>query len=323
VLGSFAPDVAKPAMTLVGDNSTVARWRNNRERQALALLLLIATAHAAAFALVYFVAVRTVRGRLVSDASLRGAISSRAAVQDTVEAVLNVVSIGSLLGALAVVVLIALVRLDRARGLVATSVLCVTNAATWILKEHVLTRPDLGLDEIAPATLNSLPSGHATAAVSAVAALVIVLPARWRLPTTLLGGGYATATALATMFAGWHRAVDCIAAFLLVGFCTVMASVILLALGRHRPEWPAAASYRWWLAAVIGSLTLGVLLSILSAINPVLTTLVGSLFAFLSSGLLIVGTLLGVLGGMLWVLQVTDGTRSGPNRGETRTRPDA
>lgn len=292
----------------------MTKWGNGRERQAVAWMLLLATADALGFTLVYFVAVRTVHGRLVSDASLRGAISSGAAVQDTVDAVLDVVSVGSLLGALAVVATIALVRLDRARGLVAMSVLCVANAASWVLKEHVLMRPDVGLDEIAPTTLNSLPSGHATAAFSAVAALLIVLPAQWRTPTALLGGIYATATALATMFAGWHRAVDSLAAFLIVGFCTVTASVILLVLGRHRPPLPTAVGYRWWVAAAVGLLAFGVLLSGLSAVNPVLTTLVGSLLAFLSSGLLIVGALLGVLAGMLWALQVTDGTRGRPVR---------
>jgi len=66
----------------------------------------------AAFVLLYYVSVRTMRGRLVSDASLRGAISSGASFQDTVAGILDVVSVGSLLGAIAVVAVIALVRLN-------------------------------------------------------------------------------------------------------------------------------------------------------------------------------------------------------------------
>jgi membrane-associated phospholipid phosphatase len=286
-----------------------------RGKNRLAGLVLVTTVEAVAFALVYFLSVHTVRGRLVSDASLRGAISSGSTVQDTVDAVLDVVSVGSLLGAVAVVALIALVRLDRVRGLAAIAVLCTANVATWFLKERLLTRPDLGLDEVAPATLNSLPSGHATAAFSAVAALLVVLPARWRAVAALLGGGYATATALATMLAGWHRAVDSIAAFLVVGICTVTVSASMLVLRVSRPQAPAGIAFRWWMASAVGTLVLGGVLSVaLAELNPVRTTVVGSLLAFLSSGLLIIGTMLAVLVSMLQALQIADGT-------EPRVRP--
>ncbi len=288
-----------------------ARSGKNR----LAGLVLAATLEALALALVYFVSVQTVRGRLVSDASLRGAISSGSGVRGTVDAVLDVVSFGSLLGAVAVVALIALIRLDRIRGLAAITVLCTANAATWFLKERLLTRPDLGLDEIAPATLNSLPSGHATAAFSAVAALLVVLPARWRAAAALLGGGYATATAFATMLAGWHRAVDSIAAFLVVGMCTVTVSAGILVLRSSRPQAPARIAFRWWMASAVGALVLGGLLSVaLAALNPVRSTVVGSLLAFLSSGLLIAGTMLAVLVSILWALGIADET-------EPRLRP--
>lgn len=281
--------------------------RNARDRRALAWPVAAATAYALAFVVVYLVSVRTERGRLVSDASLRGAIASSPAVRDTVDAVLNVVSVGSLLGAVAVIAVIALVRLDRVRGLAAIAVLCSANLATYLLKEHLLSRPDLGLDEIAPATLNSLPSGHATAAFSAVAALLLVLPAPWRAPTALLGGGYSTATALATMFAGWHRAADAVAAFLVVGFCTVTASGVLLVLGRHRPAAQAAGSLRWWVAWSAGTLALGIAVAIgLSAISLVRDTMLGSFLAFLAAGLVIVGTMLGVLVGILRSLQISD-----------------
>jgi hypothetical protein len=55
----------------------------------------IGTAYALAFVVVSVVAVRTERGRLVSDASLRGAIASSPAVRNTVDVVLNVVSVAS------------------------------------------------------------------------------------------------------------------------------------------------------------------------------------------------------------------------------------
>jgi membrane-associated phospholipid phosphatase len=153
-------------------------WRSARGREALTWLAGTATVYVVAFLLVYYVSVRTVRGRLVSDASLRGAISTGASVQDTVEGILDIVSVGSLLGAVALVAVIALLRLDRVRGLASIAVLVTANVSTWLLKDHLIARPDLGLDEVAPATLNSLPSGHTTAAFSAVAALLIVLRPR-------------------------------------------------------------------------------------------------------------------------------------------------
>lgn len=266
-----------------------------------------ASVYAAAFVLVYYVSVRTVHGRMVSDASLRGAMSSGASVQDTVEAILDVVSVGSLLGAVAVVAVIALLRLDRVRGLASIAVLGTANVSTWLLKEHLLTRPDLGLDEVAPATLNSLPSGHTTAAFSALAALLVVLPAALRVPTALLGGTFVTGTALATMFAGWHRAADTMAAFLVVGVCAMIAISLVVVFGSPRQRAAARLRWGWWVALSVGALILGGTLSLaLSALGPFRDTLPGSLLAFLSAGLLIVGTLLGVLVGMLRVLEVTD-----------------
>ena len=268
--------------------------------------------YAAAFALVYYASVRTVRGRLVSDASLRGAISSGGAVQDTVESILDLVSVGSLLGAVAVVAVIALLRLERVRGLAAIAVLGTANVSTWLLKEHLLTRPDLGLDEVAPATLNSLPSGHTTAAFSAVAALLIVLPAAARTPTALLGGGLVTATAFATMFAGWHRAADAVAAFLVVGVWTMVAIALLIVFGAAQPRTSAHPRLNWWVAPSVGALILGGTISlVVSELGPVRETTLGSLLAFLSAGLLIVGALLGVLAGMLRVLAIAEAEDEG------------
>ena len=267
----------------------------------------MATVYAVAFVLVYYVSVRTVRGRLISDASLRGAISSGASVQVTVEAILDIVSVGSLLGAVAVVAVIALLRLDRVRGLASIAVLVTANVSTWLLKEHLITRPDLGLDEVAPATLNSLPSGHTTAAFSAVAALLIVLPPAVRVPTAFLGGTFATVTALATMFAGWHRAADAMAAFLVVGVCTMVAISLVVVFDSPPPRPSARVPLGWWVALSVGALILGGTLSLgLSVLGPIRATQLGSLLAFLTAGLLIVGTLLGVLVGMLLVLEVTE-----------------
>lgn len=267
----------------------------------------MATAYAATFVLVYYISVHTVRGRVVSDASLRGALLSGASIRDRVDATLDVVSVGSLLGAVAMVAVIALIRLDRVRGLAAVGVLVTANVATRLLKDHLLVRPDLGLDEVGPSTLNSLPSGHTTAAFSAVAALLIVLPSAGRVAAALLGGGFAACISLATMFAGWHRTADAMAGFLVVGVCTMVAICVVVACGSPRRHAQAGLGLRWWVVVSAGALSLGVAVGIgLSTVAPVRDSLVGSLLAFLSAGSLIAGTVLGVLAGMLWVLQVTE-----------------
>ncbi len=274
----------------------------------------------AGFVLVYYVTVRTVQGRLFGDASLRGALVTRSALADGADRVLNVVSVASLLGAVAVVAMVALVRLERVQGLAAIGILVGANVSTLVLKGYLLERPDLGIREVAPATLNSLPSGHATAVFSAVAALLFVVPARWRYPTVLVGLVAATVTSLATMSAGWHRAGDSMAAFLLVGvwFSAAAAAVSIAETGgtgdRAGYLWPA--STRWLAVTCVGLFALGLALgAALNAAGDVRDATFGSWIAFLAGALLITGTGLVVLLGMLHMLDLID------TPGSSRVRP--
>ena len=195
------------------------KGRGNGRSDPLVRIVLVGFAFGVGFLLVYYVTVRTIQGRLFGDASLRGALLTRSALADGSDTVLNVVSVASLLGAVALVATVALIRLERVRGLAAIGLLVGANVSTFVLKRYLLERPDLGIREVSPATLNSLPSGHATAVISASAALLFVVPTRWRYPTALAGLVVGTVTALATMSAGWHRAGDSMAAFLMVGVC--------------------------------------------------------------------------------------------------------
>lgn len=276
---------------------------------------LVGLAFVVGFLLVYWATVRTLQGRLFGDASLRGALLTRSALSDGAETVLNVVSVASLLGAIALVATVALVRLERLQGLAAIGILVGGNVSTLVLKSYLLDRPDFGISEVAPATLNSLPSGHATAVFSAVVALVFVVPPRWRYPTALAGLVVATVTAVATMSAGWHRAGDSMAAFLLVGAWTaVAAGVVLVAdsrdiTGRAAFAWPASA--RWLAAILTALLTLGLALGIaLNAAGPVREAALGSWVAFMVGCLMIISTAIAVLGGILHVLALMDTPRT-------------
>lgn len=274
--------------------------------RAAAPALAASVASGVGFVLVYWWSARTVVGREFGDAALRGAMETREAFARTVDVVLDVVSVASLAGATTLVATIALVRLARVPGLVALGVLVGANASAWLLKHHLLERPDLGVDEYTPATLNSLPSGHSTAVFSAVAAVLLVLPARFRLPVGVAGGLLAFVTAMATMAAGWHRAEDSVAAFLLVGTwgCLGVAVIVLL---HGEPSAPSATT-RWLVPLTVGTFLLGLSLALLlDALPGLRESLLGQLLALSAGGALVAAADCGVL---LMLLRLSSARRS-------------
>ncbi|MBI1376577.1 MAG: phosphatase PAP2 family protein [Frankiales bacterium] len=182
----------------------------------------------AGLVLVYELTVRTVAGRIVGDVALRGADVQVPAFLSGMNTVLDLVTATSIAGAVALVAVVALARDRRDDGLVAVGLLVAANVSSRLLKSFLLSRPDLGLSESAPVTLNSLPSGHTTAAFSAVVALLVVLPRRLRTPVALVGIGFSALAAIATMTSGWHRAGDSLASLLLVASWTAVAGLVLL-----------------------------------------------------------------------------------------------
>lgn len=289
-------------------------------RRALTRLGLILAGQVAVLGLVYLVTVHTVTGRRIADASLRGAIAARPLLSGTVQTVLDVVSVASLLGAMAVVAVIALVRLARLEGLLAIGILAGSNVSTWLLKNVVLERPDVGLDEIAPSTLNSLPSGHATAVFSAVAALVFVTPRRWRDATAAAGAGYAALTGLATMLAGWHRAADSAAAFLVVGAWTTVAAAVVLVLAPPSDRTPSGATslpVRWLGRTAAAALLLATVLGLgvaLASMAP--GSAVAATAGFFAGALFVLGAAAAVTLVVLLVLRLIEAP---PSRARTAT----
>ncbi len=277
-------------------------------RRALAPLVLLTVACGLGFWLLYAVTVRTSYGRLFADASLRGAVRVQSGTSDLVERALGVVSVASLLGALALVALIALVRLRRGLGLAALTVLVGANLSARLLKSYLLERPDLGLLESAPSTLNSLPSGHSTAAFSVGVALLLVVPPALREVTAATGAAYACVVALATMAAGWHRAADSAAAFLLVGVWAGVALTVAVAVGAPpdagRGGAGAPTRQRVLVKAAAGAFVVAVaLMAVLAFVEPVRETGVGRAVAFAAGGLLIVTTAVALHLALLMVLE--------------------
>lgn len=178
---------------------------------------------------------------------MRGATQTRSRVTSSLERLLDVVSVSSLVLAIAVAATIALLRLRRDLALAAVVVVLGSNATSQVLKHYVLSRPDLGILETTPATLNSLPSGHSTAAFSVAVALVLVLPAPVRPVAAATGVAYASLAAVATLSAGWHRPSDSLAAFLIVGAWAAAAEAVVTSRSEHpanRSHFPPGAEQR-------------------------------------------------------------------------------
>lgn len=143
-------------------------------------------------------------------------------------------------------------RVRRSRVLAAVAVVVGANLTTQTLKQCLTPV----LDEFA-----TMPSGHATLALSSAAALVIVTVGRWRPLVLLLSSAWATLGSLGIVAAHWHPASDVVAAWLVVLTWVLVAQVWLLAapepqrdarvvgqnvLGTEPPAWLTAGSGAAW-----------------------------------------------------------------------------
>jgi membrane-associated phospholipid phosphatase len=157
--------------------------------------------------LVYAAAVLTPVGQRVEDAALGGVRESDLFSSDTA---LNVISVPVILLLLVVIAAVAFARRRLAVGLGA-GVVVLASAATSTLVKRIAERPEIAQST----TPNSFPSGHATIALAALFAVLMVTPRRFRPVVTLLGAGYAVFVANQTVVYGWHRVSD------IVGACAI------------------------------------------------------------------------------------------------------
>ena len=100
----------------------------------------------------------------------------------------------------------------RRRGLLALLVLAGSNLTTQLLKA-ALPRPEHA-DGVPWSGGNSLPSGHMTLATGAAVAALLLVPARWRPLTTVLGAVVSSCTGAVAYTEAWHRPSDMAAAAL-------------------------------------------------------------------------------------------------------------
>ena len=196
-------------------------------------LVLLAAFQALGLVLVYRAFVLTPTGQWLESASLAGNVTGYRRIEGTVSLVLDLISIAVIAGAIAVVGFIAIIRRRLLLALVAIIMVAGSNLTTQLLKHQVLGRPSF-LDEFARPDHPSLPSGHTTVAMSIAVGLVLVLPPRTRALIAVPGAAYGALVGVATLSAGWHRASDVVAAYLVVGIWAALCGLALLAYRRRR-----------------------------------------------------------------------------------------
>ena len=210
-----------------------------------------------AFAALYLFFVRDVTGQAIDQLAFNGAEDGTTGTTVTQRLLDLIPSVMVAVGAI-VSLIIATVRRAWFPLVVAVTAAMAAVVTTQLLKNVVLTRPDLGVDGYDP---NSFPSGHTT--VAAASALVVFLVAsphtRWLAGT--IGAAFAVAAGVSTLVSLWHRPSDVIAALLVVAFWGCVAGAVLTrAGGRLRTvgtPTPARVGLKLqtWIAVLAGIVT--------------------------------------------------------------------
>ncbi|MFD0525148.1 phosphatase PAP2 family protein [Paractinoplanes durhamensis] len=265
----------------------------------------VAILAAAGVAAMYQIFVRTTVGQLGDTAAMRGGDVEHPRVVEVLSRTLNGTTLVSLVAVCLAAVTIGVLRKRIDLAVAATVLVLGANGSCQLLKMR-LERPDLdGL-----AMPNSFPSGHTAAAASVAAALILVLPQAIRGMVTMIGAGYVTIIAIATVWAEWHRPSDTIAAVLLVLAWSAFAAFGVRLLRSRRPVEPERHSrvgtalllIVFVVAGAAGVLGLAtVLLS-----ERVMPDLVSGRFAFLTGSAGIVAAVAGAF--LIWV-RLTSGDR--------------
>jgi membrane-associated phospholipid phosphatase len=156
----------------------------------------------------------------------------------------NLGDLASLLILLAAVCAIGL-RLGRRREVVAAVIVVAgANVTTQLLKlalEHARTKAIEHGVELPWAS--SFPSGHTTAAASIAAALLLVVPAAYRLRALAVGTLLTAAVGLSTVILRWHYPSDVLGGLLVVGAWS-FAALAYLRLRAGRDRAPSTAEHR-------------------------------------------------------------------------------
>jgi membrane-associated phospholipid phosphatase len=210
-----------------------------------------------AFVALYLFFVRNETGQVIDQLAFDGAEDGTTGMALTQRLLDLIPSVMVMVGAVLSIV-VALVR--RAWFALAVAVACAVAASvtTQVLKNLVLTRPDLGVDGYVS---NSFPSGHTTVAAASALLVFLVASPRTRWLAGTIGAAFAVAAGVSTLVSLWHRPSDVIAALLVVSFWGCIGGAVLTRSGgrqrQARTPAPARMGLRLqtWIAVLAALVT--------------------------------------------------------------------
>lgn len=273
----------------------------------LVALALCAVAQAVAVVVMHKIFVTTLTGRYVETASITGSKIGFAHIEPLVYGVLSVVSVASVLAAITLVVLVALLRRRLVLAAAAAALIVGANLTTQVLK-LVFHRPEMPTmvpGGVSGSMENTLPSGHATVALSVVVAVVLVVPARMRGAAAMLAAGYGALTGVGTLSARWHRPSDVLAACLVVGAWAAVVGVVAVVLSDRRGRRAAPRAWSMPVLALFGVLLLGLgglALALTSYTDPAQLHRGGLFLAYLGGSAAIAGACAVLVAGVLAIV---------------------
>lgn len=179
---------------------------------------------AGGIALVWWFFVATPTGQRIDQLAMEGSSLAQGRFDAGARQLLRIVSVTFLVGVAVVAGILAALRRRWVHAIAIVVVVGGANITTQVLKDYVLSRPDLG---VTWTMANSLPSGHMTVAASVLAAALLSVAPRWRWLLAATGAVYAAGTGIATVVVGWHRPGDVVAAVLVVGAWLLLALAVL------------------------------------------------------------------------------------------------
>ncbi|TFC04850.1 phosphatase PAP2 family protein [Cryobacterium adonitolivorans] len=210
-----------------------------------------------AFVALYLFFVRDATGQGIDQLAFNGAENGSTGTTVTQQLLDLIPSVMVAVGAI-VSLIIATVRRAWFALVVAVSAAMAAVVTTQLLKNVILTRPELGVDGYIP---NSFPSGHTTVAAASALVVFLVASAHMRWLAGTIGAAFAVAAGVSTLVSLWHRPSDAIAALLVVAFWGCAAGAVLTRSGGRqraaRTPTPARVGLKLqtWIAVLAGIVT--------------------------------------------------------------------
>jgi membrane-associated phospholipid phosphatase len=226
----------------------------------------VGVAAAALLAAVYVLAVWTHTGQRFEDAVLNAVAAGVNGRQAYVaQLMLSTVRKASLAAAIAGILILGRLGRRAYAGLLAAGVIVAAALTTQVL-QAVLERPIL-LSSGYRREDQSFPSGHTAIPMAVFAALVLVVPHRFRWYAVVVAAPGAIGMGLATVTVGWHRPSDAVGGDLIVLAYACLAIVLLARRGHLNAAEPRRAEAIAFGVASVGLCV--VVLLILSARDSV------------------------------------------------------